>query len=157
LFWIKVDTSAGAEGCWPWLASKHRGYGQFGKDGKVCAAHRVAYELATGEQIRDGLEIDHRCRNRSCVNPHHLRPVTRKQNLENLSGANRNNQSSGVRGVYRAGTHWRAMAGHNRMHVHAGCFATIGEADAAVRAKRLELFTHNEIDKQIGGDTGAPR
>jgi len=43
-------------------------------------AHRYAYESVKG-QIPHGLVIDHLCRNRLCVNPNHLEPVT---NLENL-------------------------------------------------------------------------
>jgi hypothetical protein len=48
-FWSKVDTSAGRDGCWPWLAARARGYGRFLWNGKVRQAHQVAYELATGE------------------------------------------------------------------------------------------------------------
>jgi len=43
-------------------------------------AHRKAYERAKG-QIPPGLQLDHLCRNRRCVNPDHLEPVTRKENI----------------------------------------------------------------------------
>jgi len=59
------------------------GYGQIhlrkGKGGKV-QAHRYVYEKAIGA-IPEGLELDHLCRNRKCVNPNHLEPVTRRENL----------------------------------------------------------------------------
>ena len=74
----------GQTGCWDWTASKRpNGYGQIGEGGRYCKvlyAHRVAYELYKGP-IPAGLDIDHLCRNRGCVNPDHLEAVTRKVNL----------------------------------------------------------------------------
>jgi hypothetical protein len=73
------------DGCWLWLDSLSRGYGQFYVETKndkrvIVAAHRFSYELAKGF-ISDNLVIDHLCRQRSCVNPHHLEPVTSKENV----------------------------------------------------------------------------
>ena len=48
--------------------------------GKHFLAHRMIYELLVGP-IPDGLEIDHLCRNRGCVNPGHMEPVTHRENL----------------------------------------------------------------------------
>lgn len=82
-FWAKVD-KAGSGGCWLWTADKlPTGYGRFsintgGKTVKLLA-HRVAYEWATGP-IPDGLELDHLCRTRNCVNPAHLEPVSHRTN-----------------------------------------------------------------------------
>lgn len=70
-----------ASGCWLWTACLTKnGYGRFSWDGKVRLAHRVAYELLVGP-IPEGLEIDHLCRVRHCVNPDHLEPVTRRENI----------------------------------------------------------------------------
>jgi hypothetical protein len=68
--------------CLLWTGSKTRnGYGVFGyAHGKKAMAHRFAYERLI-EPIPDGLQLDHLCRNRACVNPHHLEPVTQKVNL----------------------------------------------------------------------------
>lgn len=77
-FWQKVEKT---EGCWLWTAYAYRGYGRFVIGGKVRQAHRVAYECATGP-IPDGYQIDHLCRNPSCVNPSHLEAVPRLVNVQ---------------------------------------------------------------------------
>ena len=76
-FWSKVDKTGT---CWWWTACVNKyGYGTFGFRGKVCRAHRVAYLLSVGE-IPTGMTIDHLCRNRRCVRPSHMEPVTRRVN-----------------------------------------------------------------------------
>lgn len=55
------------------------GYGQTFWRGKYRLAHRAVYSEWVGE-IGTGLEIDHLCRNKGCVNPEHLEPVTRAEN-----------------------------------------------------------------------------
>ncbi len=68
-------------GCWVWTHALTRGgYGQMGWKGKIMKAHRISYELKYGE-IPQGLDIDHLCRNRKCVNPAHLEAVSRKVNV----------------------------------------------------------------------------
>jgi len=67
-------------GCWLWTGCKNeKGYSYFGLRGKNRRAHRVAYQHFIGP-IPAGLVIDHLCRNRGCVNPHHLEAVTVKEN-----------------------------------------------------------------------------
>ena len=78
-FWAKVDKPDNG-GCWNWLGYRNeKGYGYFYYRGHDIRAHRFSYELASGA-IPDGLEIDHLCRNTSCVNPAHLDVVTRSEN-----------------------------------------------------------------------------
>lgn len=68
-------------GCWVWQRSTWRnGYGRLKRDGKWVQAYRVYYERHVGP-IPKGLTLDHLCRNRLCVNPTHLEPVTREENL----------------------------------------------------------------------------
>lgn len=82
-FWAKVDTSGGDASCWPWRGGLFdTGYGAFwlADAGRNVLAHRWAYEQNRGP-IPVGLELDHLCRNRRCVNPSHLEPVTTGENL----------------------------------------------------------------------------
>jgi hypothetical protein len=81
-FWEKVRHSDDLFGCWEWTASRDDlGYGYFSPSGgNRVPAHAYAYRLVVGE-VPDGLELDHLCRNPSCVNPAHLEPVTHRENL----------------------------------------------------------------------------
>ena len=68
-------------GCWLWTkCGTHNGYGWIKRNGKHQYAHRTSYELFVGP-IPEGLQIDHLCRVRCCVNPRHLEPVTRSENI----------------------------------------------------------------------------
>lgn len=70
-----------SEGCWNWLGRPHsRGYGRLYVGGRALFAHRISYLLFVGP-IPPGLHIDHLCRNRLCVNPAHLEPVTCAENI----------------------------------------------------------------------------
>jgi hypothetical protein len=78
-FWSKV--SKDDDGCWRWTGHLGRlGYGRFRVGTRTRPPHQVAYEMGVGP-IPPGLELDHLCRNRSCVNPAHLEPVTRQENI----------------------------------------------------------------------------
>ncbi len=72
--------------CWIWTGTTTHGYGKihFGSHTKGTRknlfAHIVAYELTCGP-VPEGFELDHRCRNHSCVNPDHLEPVSHSVNI----------------------------------------------------------------------------
>lgn len=75
-FLASVQKPAGKDGCWEWVGTtSNRGYGNY----FAHAAHRVAYQWMVGP-VPDGLDLDHLCRNKRCVNPHHLEPVTKAEN-----------------------------------------------------------------------------
>lgn len=79
-FWEKVQKT---KTCWLWIgAIQSNGYGNFwaSPDKRWSRAHRVSWELENGK-VPEGLDLDHLCRVRHCVNPAHLEPVTRRENL----------------------------------------------------------------------------
>jgi hypothetical protein len=79
---IPFDRDPEIGDCWKWIGGffKDTGYGKFYVDRYPRYAHRWVYEFLVGP-IPDGLEIDHLCRNRWCVNPKHLEPVTHQVNV----------------------------------------------------------------------------
>jgi hypothetical protein len=75
-------------GCWLWVAHVSQGgYGRFGIGRTAHEAHRVSYKLFNGE-IHSDLCVDHMCKVRSCVNPAHLRLLTRSENTRDQINAN---------------------------------------------------------------------
>lgn len=77
-FWPKVEKT---ETCWLWTGAlfKTSGYGQFSCQSTNMLAHIWSYENVNGP-VPDGLQLDHLCRVRRCVNPAHLEAVTAQVN-----------------------------------------------------------------------------
>lgn len=100
-------------GCWEWTAyCMPNGYGKVRIDTIGLLAHRAMYE-ASGLEIPLGLELDHTCRVRHCINPEHLEPVTHLENMR------RGNSPSSAQ---REQTHCRQghpLSGEN-LYVHDG-------------------------------------
>ena len=100
-FEVKIQLTPLFHSCWEWTGSlQSAGYGHIwvGGDKHSSLAHRVSYELHVGP-IPDGLEIDHLCGNKKCVNPEHLEAMSRAEHArlhDNLAG-----QKGGRRGPGR--------------------------------------------------------
>ena len=88
-FWEKLYVSD--SGCWLWLAAKNEhGYGVFRAGGRQWKAHRWAYVHILGKDA-EGMDMDHLCRRRGCVNPSHLEAVPHRENCvrgDGWSGVN---------------------------------------------------------------------
>lgn len=104
-FWEKIEKPDGELGCWIYTGHINcGGYGVLARrfnGGKSVSvlAHRYSYINIIGP-IPEGLFLDHLCRNRSCCNPKHLEPVTKKQNT--------------LRGIPGRGMHDHCNKGHKR-------------------------------------------
>ena len=78
--WARVEKLP--TGCWEWRGSSYDGYGRVNpltNDFGEGRAHRLFFRAA-GREIPPGLKLDHLCRNKGCVNPDHLEPVTDAEN-----------------------------------------------------------------------------
>lgn len=121
--------------CWLWEGTISRsGYGVVRSGNKQKVAHRAIYLELVGE-IPEGMFLDHICHVRHCVNPEHLRIVTRAQNMQNLKPKSRTSYS-GRRGVYRTseGLRW---------------FGSLKSFGVVHHTKRRELYELHIADYDI--------
>jgi hypothetical protein len=105
LFWPRVDTGWTDE-CWEWTGpTLPNGYGQFGSGknkGLSILAHKASYMMLVGDPGE--LVLDHTCRNKVCVNPGHLDPVTQVENIRREREANRKTRKHANQyGIHRIG------------------------------------------------------
>lgn len=79
-FWPRIEMDPNG-GCWLWTGGLDTGgYSVIQHQGRTRIGHRLSYENLIGP-IPVGLQLDHKCRVRACVNPDHLEPVTAKENV----------------------------------------------------------------------------
>lgn len=142
-FWARV-AKRGPDECWLWTkwCDPKLGYGRY----RNKCTHRLAYEFTFGP-IPEGMEIDHTCFVTGCCNPAHLRLATGKQNKENRKGGH---GKSGIRGVRFKSGRYEERVVHNHQYLYLGRFDTAEEAGEVARLKRLEVFTHNDVDRMVG-------
>lgn len=122
-FWSRVAVADPAE-CWIWTSHHDgNGYGHMsmgGRAGRNVKAHRISYVLAHGP-IPEGLEIDHLCRTKLCVNPLHLEAVTHQENMRRCHGAGVNHaKTQCIHGhpFDAENTMWRAGGGRKCRECH---------------------------------------
>jgi hypothetical protein len=77
-----------ATGCHVFPITQQDGYARFWIRGRLVSAHGFYYRRS-GRKVPKGMELDHLCRNRACVNVDHLEPVTRIENLKRGAAARR--------------------------------------------------------------------
>ena len=106
------------------------GYGQVRYKGFWVGAHRAVWEHSNGE-IPAGLEIDHTCHVRNCVEISHLQLATRQEQMSNLSGPYKSN-TSGYKGVSRKGDKFAARTQHKNCRIYLGTYDTPELANAAI-------------------------
>ena len=89
--------------CWVWQGIKsQRGYGYVSMDGRTQMVHKVLWEKEHGP-IPSGLELDHLCRVKACVNPAHLEPVTHRENTRRAWPTSRPEFREKVRQMWQSG------------------------------------------------------
>lgn len=106
-FWSKVEIRA-ARDCWRWVGRMApNGYGRFDTGRRTVQAHRLAYEISTGCPVVAGKDACHSCDNRWCVNPSHIFPGTRSENMVDA-------RSKGRLAIQRAPSISRKGSGHGQ-------------------------------------------
>lgn len=106
------------KGCWVWQGAiykkKYSTYSQIRTSKtKTRKAHQVSYEVFVGE-IPNGTELDHLCKNKLCVNPQHLEPVT---HLENMKRGYWNTKNKCINGHLYRGNTYINIRGHRECKI----------------------------------------
>ena len=145
--------------CWFWTGLKTvTGYGDFWIEGGMRRAHRVSYQIAIGE-IPAGLQIDHLCRVRHCVNPKHLEAVTQTQNtLRGYGfGAINKRKTACPKGhkydviKFKKGQRFRACSICNRVHSkkHSEKYRSKPENREKILAHRARLIAERDAERKV--------
>ena len=114
------------------------GYGVFSARKKRTSVHRFVWEKKRGT-IPEGMEIDHICLQRNCINLEHLRLASNAENKRNRNGA-RVDSSTGVRNVTPHGRTWQVSLRKNKVYYYLGTYETIEEAAVVAEQGREKLF-----------------
>lgn len=112
MWWPRFESrfTVDESGCWLWTGYvKPSGYATMSVNSKMQWVHRLSYEVLVGP-IPAGLQLDHLCRVRNCVNPAHLEPVTGRENTIRSYAA----RNSGISGMPFPTVNHACSFGHER-------------------------------------------
>jgi hypothetical protein len=85
---FKSNSIIDENGCWRWRKSKSHGYGRTVVKRKATSAHRGSWTIFIGK-IPSGMQVNHKCHVRDCINPDHLYLGDQKQNMRDMKQAGR--------------------------------------------------------------------
>lgn len=130
--WARIKKGALDE-CWPWTGSTFSGrYGRFFLGGESVLAHRTVYEVVHGEIEDPTLYVLHKCNNKICCNPKHLK-----------LGTNSINQRHAITSrAFRVGTSGIAGVGFDKKRGY-------WTASGYEMGKRRNLYTGPSKEKAI--------
>lgn len=134
---LAAYTKRGGE-CLVWTrALSPDGYAVMKAGGRSDQAHRVAWALTHGS-IPDGMQVDHICHNRACVEMSHLRLASWSENQWNRSESR---SATGHRNVYNArGGGYYVQIRQGGKKISFGSYSNLSDAAEAARRGRRELF-----------------
>jgi hypothetical protein len=101
--------------CWIWPGMKDwRGYALTPRMQRLATRrkrlHTLVWEIANGKRVPEGFELDHRCKEKSCINPFHLEPVTHAENVHRGARSKATPEVvAAIRSEYR-----RGVSGHGQ-------------------------------------------
>jgi hypothetical protein len=105
--WAKLQVSGF---CWHYGDYKHKNHATVYFAGRRIGVHKVVYEYLVG-LVPEGYKLDHVCRNKRCVNPDHLEPVTHSENIKRAWKYSTKQGFEGAGKRSKVSTHCRK--GHN--------------------------------------------